>query len=61
MKDMKYHISDMLEKLTDTSFKKGKQEEKLTELSSKISTYEYHIDKSIINEMLQPLSLQINK
>ena len=58
---MKYHISDMLEKLTDTSVKKGKQEEKLTELSSKISTYEYHIDKSIINEMLQPLSLQINK
>ena len=58
--DMKNHISDMLGKLIDTSSKTDKQEEKLTKLSSKLSTYEEHIDKVIINKMQQPFPLQFN-
>ena len=36
----------MLETLTDTSLKTNKKEEKLTDLSSKLSTYEDHIKES---------------
>ena len=42
--DMKYHITVMLSKVTDTGSKTDKQEEKITGLSYKISTYEYHMD-----------------
>ena len=45
----------MLAKLTDKSSKIYNKEEKLTKLSSKLSTYEDHMDKLIINEMKQPL------
>ena len=41
-------ISDIIEKITNTIFKADNQEEKLTYLSSKISTYEYHMHKLII-------------
>ena len=58
MKAMNNHISDinnqisaMLAKLTDKTSKTDKQEEKLTYISYKLSTYEYHMDKVIINEM----------
>ena len=37
-----------------------KQKEKLTELSYKLLTYEYHMDKVIINKMQQLLPLQVN-
>ena len=43
IKSTNKQISAMIATLTDTSVKTNKQEEKLTELSSKISTYEYHI------------------
>ena len=52
--------SYILTKLTDTSSKSDNQEEKLTELSYKLSTYEDHMDKFIINEKQQPLTLQFN-
>ena len=60
MKSLTNIISDMLMKLDDTSFKTDNQEEKLIELSSKLSTYEDHMDKSNINKILQPLPLQVN-
>ena len=49
--DMNNHISALLAKLTGTSSNTDNQEEKLTDISSKLSTYEYHIDKVIINEI----------
>ena len=58
--DMNDHISAMLPKLTDTSPETEKQEEKIIEFSSKLSTYEDHMDKVIINEMQQPLPLHAN-
>ena len=51
----------MIAKLTDKSSKIDKQEEQLAELSSKLSTYEDHMDKVIINKIQQPLPLQVNK
>ena len=60
MKSMNEHIAGMLAKLTDTSSNTDNQEEKLIDISLKLSTYEDHIGKVIINEMLQPLSLQVN-
>ena len=50
----------MLAKLDDTLVKTDNQEEKLTEISSKLSSYEDHTDKVNINKMLQPLPLQVN-
>ena len=47
-------------KIDDTSVKTDKQEEKLVYISSKLSTYEYRIDKVNINKILQPLPLQVN-
>ena len=46
MKSINEHITDMLETLTDTSLKTNKKEEKLTDISSKLSTYEDHIKES---------------
>ena len=40
MKYLNYHNSDMLAKITDTISKTDNQEEELTDISSKISTYE---------------------
>ena len=60
MKSMNEHIAGMLAKLTDTSSNTDNQEEKLIDISLKLSTYEDHMGKVIINEMLQPLSLQVN-
>ena len=57
---MNEHIPAMFAELTHTSIKTNKQEEKLTDISYKISTYEYHIEKLSINEMLQPFPLQVN-
>ena len=57
---MNEYIAAMLAKFTDTIFKINKQEEKLTELSSKLSTYEYHIYKVSVNKIIQPLPLQVN-
>ena len=45
-----FHISDILAKLTDTISKIDKQEEKLTNISSEISTYEEHMHQVIINK-----------
>ena len=42
---MNNNISAMLAILTDTRSKKDNREEKLTELSSKLSTYEEHMDR----------------
>ena len=41
---MNYHINSMLETVIDTSVKTNKQEEKITDLSPKLSTYEDLID-----------------
>ena len=50
----------MIQTLTDTNDKKNNQEENITDLSSKLSTYEDLLDKMIINEtQLQPLTLQV--
>ena len=49
MKSMNQHIAAMLADLYDTSVKTNKQEEKLTDISYKLSTYEYHIDKANTN------------
>ena len=43
-------IADFLAKLDDTSINTDKQEEKLTEISSKLSTYKNHINKSYIKK-----------
>ena len=43
MKALNDHTSSMLEKLTGTSSKTDNQEEQLTDISSKLSTYEYHV------------------
>ena len=61
MESMYDRIDVMLTKLDDTSFKTENQEEKLTYPSYKLSTYEYPMDKLIINKMVQPLKLQVNK
>ena len=42
---MNNHISTMLDNFTDASSKTDKQEEELTEVLSKISTYEGHMVK----------------
>ena len=57
---MNNHISVILEKVTDTIPKTDKQEEKTHRLSSKLSTYEDHMDKVTINKIQQPLPLQVN-
>ena len=60
MKNLNGHISDMLTKLTNTISKTDKQEEQLTYISSKISTYEDRLEKLNIKEThIQPLSLHI--
>ena len=56
-KTKQYEISIILAKLTDTISNTDKKEQKLTEISSKLSTYEHHMDKVIINKMKQPLPL----
>ena len=58
--DMNNHIAAMLAKLTDTCSKTDNQEEKLAELSSKLSTYEDHMNKVVINKMQQPFPLKVN-
>ena len=60
MKSMNDNITAMISKLNDTSVNSNKQEEKPTELSPKLSTYEYYTDKVNTKRMLQPLSLQVN-
>ena len=51
-------IAAILATLADTNNKKNKQEEKITDISSKLSTYEDRLDKMSINEtQLQPLTL----
>ena len=50
----------MIAKLTDKSSKIDKQEEQLAELSSKLSTYEVHMDKVIINQIQQSFTLQVD-
>ena len=57
IKSITNSTTDILAKLDDTSFKIYKQEEKLTYILSKLSTYEYHIDKANINEMQHPFPL----
>ena len=54
---MNYHIYAMLAKLTDKSSKTDKQEEKITDISSKLSTYDDHMYKAIINKIIRPLTL----
>ena len=51
MRAMNDHISAMIAKLTDTSSKIYKKVEELIELSYKLSAYEYHMDKMILNKM----------
>ena len=58
---MNNHISYMHVKLGDTSYKKYKQEEELIYLSSKISAYEYHMDKMIISETQQDRYEMLNQ
>ena len=59
MKAMNDHITSMLATLIDTNFNTKNQDEKITFLSSKISTYEYRLEKMSNEEThLQPLSLQ---
>ena len=57
MKTLNDHIYAMLKNITDTISNTDKKEQKLTEISSKLSTYEHHMDKVIINKMKQPLPL----
>ena len=60
MKALNDHITDMLTKLTDTHSKTDNQEEKLTEIASKLSTYEDRLKKLNTKEtQIQTLSLQI--
>ena len=60
MKALNNHNSPMLEKLTDTSSKTDKKEEKLTEISSKLSIYGDRLEKLNIKEtQILPMSLQI--
>ena len=54
MKALNDYISTIFEKLSDTSYNIDKQEGQLKEISSKLSTYDYHLDK-------QTLSLQITE
>ena len=62
MKALNNRIYDMLAKLTDTSFNTYKQEEQLTDISSKLSTYEDRLEKlSTTKTNIQPLSLQITQ
>ena len=60
MKSMNENIAAMLAKLNYKNVNTNNQEEKLTDPSSKISTYEDHRYKFIIKKMLQPLTLQVN-
>ena len=65
--DIKYDINAindnipaMIQTLTDTNDKKNNQEENITDLSSKLPTYEDLLDKMSINEtQLQPLIIQV--
>ena len=50
MKTLDDHISTMLTKRTNTSSKTDKQEEQLTDISSKLSHYEDRLDTLIIKE-----------
>ena len=53
-------ISDLLQKLTATTSKTDKHEKIITEISSKLSDYEYRLEKLIIKDtQIQTLSLQI--
>ena len=52
----------MLKKLIDTGSNTDKHEEQLTELSSKLSNYEYLLKKLITKDtQIQPLSLKNTK
>ena len=57
---MTKNIDDMLAKFDDTSINIDKQEEKFVEISSRLSTFEDHVDKSNINKILQPFLIQVN-
>ena len=58
MKPLNDHISYILTKLTNTSFKTDKQEEELVDIAFKFSTYGDRLDKLIIKEThIYPLSL----
>ena len=50
MKNLNEHIADMLTKLTNSGSNINKHEEQLTDISSKISSYEDRIEKLIIKE-----------
>ena len=49
-KETNDHITSMRATLIDTSAKTNKQEERITELSSKLSTYEDRMEKIITNK-----------
>ena len=45
MKSFNDHIFAVIKKPTDISSNTDKQEEQLTDISSKVSTYEYRLEK----------------
>ena len=60
MKALNDHISDIIAKLSNTSFNTDNQEKQLTDISSKLSTYEDILEKlSITKTQIPPLSLNI--
>ena len=55
-------ITSVLQKLTDGSSKTDKHDKQITDISFKLSHYEYRPDKmSIKNTHIRPFSLQITK
>ena len=62
METLNDHISATIKKLTNTSYNTDKQEEQLTDISSKLSTYEDLLEKMNITETkIYPLSLHITE
>ena len=60
MKIMNDNISSMLQNLTAKNSKTDKHDDQITEISPKLSYYEYHLDKLRIKDtQIYPLSLQI--
>ena len=62
IKCMNYHIAYILATPIDTIVKKNKQDEKITELSSKLSNYEDRLEKITNKEtQIKPLALQVKQ
>ena len=60
MKALNDHISDIIDILSDTSSNTDNKKKQLTDISSKLSTYEDLLEKlSIIKTQIHPLSLHI--